>query len=211
MKRYRHISFITAILACTGYLIFTLLAYLRYPLPYSPVNNWLSDLGNPDLNPGGAIFYNIGIISTGLFLMVFFEGLSAWRLRDRRAQVIMLWLAQAFGLIGAFCMIMSGIFPINLYQVHSFWSTSLYILLSTSFVFSSAMLRYHQDIEKGLLFLGVSTAVMVVLTSFFQTLYLLEWITVFLFLCYVLLLGLKTRKMICNNSPNPPHKTTHDM
>jgi hypothetical membrane protein len=194
MKRYRHVSLAAAILACTGYLIFTGLAYLRYPMPYSPINNWLSDLGNPDLNPQGATYYNIGIIITGLFLMGFFEGLSAWKIFDRRTQVIMLWLTQAFGLIGAFSMIMSGIFPINLYEIHSFWSTSLYVLLSTSFVFSAAMLRYHQEVHRWLLFLGISTAGMVVLTGFFQTIYVLEWITVFLFLSYTFLLGIETQR-----------------
>jgi hypothetical membrane protein len=194
MKRYPF-SFIAGILASSGYLVFTFLAFVLYPLPYSPTTNWLSDLGNPNLNPQGAIFYNMGIISTSMFLIVFFLGLSVWKIEGNKVQLIMLRLTQAFGIMGAFCMMMSGIFPINLYTIHSFWSTSLYILLSTGFVFSAAMLRYHQGFPGWLLILGVSTAVMVILTSFFPTAYVLEWITVILFLLYVTFVGIETKRI----------------
>jgi hypothetical membrane protein len=190
-----HLSFIAGIFASLVYLVFTLLAYFLYPLPYSIMSNWLSDLGNPNLNPQGAIFYKIGIVSTALFLIVFFLGLSVWKMENKRPQIIMLRLTQVFGVLGAICMMMSGIFPINLYKIHSFWSTSLYILLSTGFVFSAAALRYHLGVPRWLLILGVSTAVMVILTSFFPTAYVLEWITVLLFLLYVVLVGMETKRV----------------
>src|SRR4030042_1367788 len=115
-------------------------------------------------------------------------------MENNRVKIIMLRLTQVFGMLGAFCMMMSGIFPINLFEIHSFWSTSLYILLSTGFVFSAAALRYHIGVPRWLLILGVSTAVMVILTSFLPTAYVLEWITVLLFLLYVILVGMETRK-----------------
>jgi len=195
MKRYQYIGFIAGNLAVLCYLAFTGLAYSRYLLPYSPTSNWLSDLGNPNNNPQGAIFYNIGMISTALLLIVFFLGLSVWKIEDNRVQIIMLRLTQVFGILGAFCMIMSAIFPINIFTIHSFWSSSLYIMLSTAFIFSVAMLRYHQRVLRWLLILGVSTAMMVILTSFFPNVYMLEWITLFLFLSYVGLLGIETKRM----------------
>jgi hypothetical membrane protein len=194
MKKVR-IIFISAILAAAGYFGFTLLAYLRYPLHYSPLTNWLSDLGNPELNPHGAIFYNIGILSTALLLMVFFLGMSVWKIENKKVQGIMLRLSQAFGILGAFCMLLSGIFPINHYEIHSFLSTSLYIFLSTGFVFSAVAFRYHRKIPRWLLALGISIAPFVILTSIFQTVYLLEWIIVFLLLSYVILLGITTQHM----------------
>jgi hypothetical protein len=40
--------------AVVVYLLFAFLAYMRYPASFSPQNNnWLSDLGNRDLNPQG--------------------------------------------------------------------------------------------------------------------------------------------------------------
>lgn len=194
MKRYQF-SFIYGILASAGYIVFTFLAYARYPSPYSPLTNWLSDLGNPNLNPKGAIIYNFGIISTAGLLIVFFLGLSVWKIEGNRVQVIMLRLTQAFGILGALCMILSAIFPINLFTIHSFWSSSLYIMLSTAFIFSVAMLRYHQKVPRWLLILGVSIAPMVILTSLFPNVYLLEWITVFLLLSYVALLGIETKSV----------------
>ena len=195
MKKYKYISFIGGILAVLCYLVFALLAFSRYLMPYSPMKNWLSDLGSVELNPDGAIFYNIGIISTALFLIVFFLGLSVWKIEDKKGQIIMLRLTHAFGILGSFCMMMSAIYPINLYEIHAFWSTSLYILLSTAFIFSVAMLRYHQKVPRWLLILGISIALMVILTNFFPNVYLLEWITVFLLLNYVALLGIETKRM----------------
>ncbi len=194
-KKNQNISFYTGILTIPCYIAFTVLAYSRYPLSYSPTTNWLSDLGNPNNNPQGAIIYNMGIVATAILLMLFFLGLSVWKIEDRRLQIIMLRLTQAFGILGVICMMMSAIFPINLFKIHSFWSSALYILLSTAFIFSVAMLRYHQWVTKWLLLLGVLTAVLVLFTSFFQTVYVLEWITVFLFLSYVALLGTETKKV----------------
>jgi hypothetical membrane protein len=195
MKKYKYISFIGGILAVLCYLVFAVLAFSRYPTTYCPMKNWLSDLGNVDLNLDGAIFYNIGIISTGLFLIVFFLGLSVWKIEDNRVQIVMLRVTQAFGILGAFCMMMSAIYPINIYAIHSFWSTSLYVLLSTAFIFSAAALRYHQRVPRWLVILGISTAMMVILTSFFPTVYVLEWITVLLFLGYVTLLAIETKRV----------------
>ena len=194
MKRNQYISFIAGILVVVCYLAFALIAYSRYPMPYSPTMNWLSDLGNIEINPKGAIFYNAGIISTAFLLIVFFLGLSRWKIENKRIQIIMLLLTQTFGILGAFCMIMSAMFPINLLEVHRVWSMSLYFMLATAFVFSAAALRYHPRVPRWLLILGISTAVMVNLTVFLPKAYLLEWITVLLFLGYVGLVGVQTRR-----------------
>lgn len=193
MKKYP-ISFIAGILAPTGYLIFTILAYLQYPSTYSPMDNWLSDLGNPELNPGGAIFYNLGIILTAIFLVIFFIGLSDWNIQGNRVQHIMLRLTQVFGIVGSLCMLMSAVFPINHYDVHSILSTSLYVLLSTAFIFSAAMLRYHTGVPRWLLVLGIFSAGLVISTAFLQRVYLLEWITVLVFQAYVILVGIETHR-----------------
>ena len=65
-----------AILSVLTYLTFSMLAYLQYPLPFSPANNWLSDLGNQDSNPRGASLYNAGVILTALFISAWFAGPS---------------------------------------------------------------------------------------------------------------------------------------
>ena len=195
MKRTRNLSFVASVLLVVCYLAFAVLAYSRYPMPYSPLSNWLSDQGNTDANPHGAVFYNAGIISTGLLLMLFFLGLSRWRMENKRVQIVMVRLTQAFGVLGCICMLMTAVYPINNLETHSFWSTSLYVMLSSAFVFLAAALRYHPQVPRWLLVLGISTAVVVLLTSFLKTVYVLEWITVFLFLCYVSLVGAETKRL----------------
>ena len=91
MKRHLSLSFVTGLFAIVCYLAFALLAFAHYPLPYSPLNNWLSDLGNPNLNPSGALFYNIGIVATASILPLFFLGLSRWKMANNRAQRLMLF------------------------------------------------------------------------------------------------------------------------
>jgi hypothetical membrane protein len=201
MKKVQSISFYSAIMLVFGYLIFSLLAYSQYPFAFSPMTNWLSDLGNIEHNPNGAIFYNIGILLTAVMLLLFFLGLSSWKITDNRVQVVMLRLTQVFGMLGAFCMMMSAIFPINNYSIHAFWSTSLYILLSTGFIFLAAALRYHKEVPSWMLVLGISTAPLVILTKFFPTLYILEWIIVSISLVYVCLVGIETHRLLRRMNP----------
>ena len=195
MQKFRPLSSIASILIVLCYLTFAILAYIQFPLPYSPLTNWLSDLGNVDLNPHGAFLYNIGIISTAVLLVPFFLGLLIWKMQKNKIQNIMLFLTMGFGILGSICMMLSAVFPINFYKTHAFWSTSLYVTLSTAFIFSVAAFRYHQKFPRWLLFLGSLTAVAVILSIFMMKVYVLEWITVLLFLVYVCLVGVETKRL----------------
>ena len=194
-KRHRYISFVASILVVLCYLAFALLAFARYPLPYSPTGNWLSDLGNVDLNPQGALFYNIGIVATGVLLMAFFLGLSRWKTGNNPRQNFMLLTTQIFGILGALALGMSGLYPMHFLALHSFFSTSLYILLGTAFAFSVAALRYHPTCPRWLLILGALTALVDIIYGVFHTVYMLEWITTALILYYVGLIGAETNRL----------------
>ncbi len=194
MKRFSTTSFWASWLLLFCYLAFTLLAFARFPQPYLPVQNWLSDLGSGELNPDGAVFYNTGIILTGLLVALFFLGLSRLRMERKRVQNIMVRVTQGFGLAGAFSMVMSAVYPIQYAAMHSLWSAGLYILLGTAFGFSVAALRYDPEIPRWLLALGILTALSAMLMGFFQTVTLIEWVTVPLFLVYCVLLGGQVRR-----------------
>jgi hypothetical membrane protein len=205
MKRHYALSFVTGLFAIVCYLAFALLAFSRYPLPYSPMSNWLSDLGNANVNPSGALFYNIGIVATGVLLLLFFLGLSQWKMGKNRIQNLMLFLTQGLGLLGALALIMSGLYPINFFALHSFFSTCLDILLGTAFAFSVAALRYHPTCPRWLLIVGALTALVTLLYGVFHTVFVLEWVTIALFLCYVGLLGAETNRL---SSETMDHSTT---
>lgn len=83
-------------LAALAYMGFALGSYFHYPQPYSPLRNWLSDLGNTLVNTGGGFVYNFGCIATGCILVFFFVGLNAWRTGDRVSGRL-LTIAQASG------------------------------------------------------------------------------------------------------------------
>ena len=186
------VSFIAGLLVTLFYLSFALLAFWHFPGIYSPLSNWLSDLGSPKLNPQGAIFYNLGIIATGLLLLPFFLGLYRWRMEGSRIQNAMLVLTCALGLLGGLAMILSAVFPIDHIEQHRFWSISLYILLGTAFVFSATALRYDRRFPRWALGLGIVTGLVDILSGIFHEVYLLEWITVAMLLVYVLILGIMT-------------------
>ena len=90
-------------------------------------------------------------------------------------------------------MIMRAVYPIDHIEQHSVWSISLYILLGTTFVFSAAALRYDWRFPMWALWLGIMTGLVDIISGIFHDVYLLEWITVALFLGYILLVGIKTR------------------
>jgi hypothetical membrane protein len=117
----RQISYLSSLLLVFIYVLCTLLALIKFPAAYSPLTNWLSDLGSPAVNPQGWFFYNIGITCAGILFIVFFLGFSVWKKADNKKQHIMLRLAQGFGMAGGLCMILGAVFPINISGIHSFF------------------------------------------------------------------------------------------
>ncbi len=192
MKR-QGVSYLAGILATVCYVSLALLAFSRYPGAYSPLSNWLSDLGSSQLNPQGSVFYNTGVVAAGALLAVFFLGLSIWRMQELGVQRAMLLAAQLSGFLGSLAMIMSALYPIDRMPQHRIWSLSLYTLLGTAFVFSVFALRYHPECPRWVLALGAITGLVDIVSGFLGTVQVLEWITVALFLAYVVVVGVRTR------------------
>jgi hypothetical membrane protein len=204
MKKHLSLSFVTGLCAIVCYLACALLAFAHYPLPYSPLNNWLSDLGNPNLNPAGSLFYNTGIVATAVVLPLFFLGLSRWKMATNRTQRLLLYLTQGFGILGAIAMLLSGLYPISSPALHGFFSICLYILLGTAFAFSVAALRYHAACPRWLLIVFVFTALVDMLSGVFHTATVLEWVTVALLLCSLALLGVETNRQSSSRMNRTP-------
>ena len=113
-------------------------------------------------------------------------------MEHNKIQNLMVTLTQLFGAIGAASMIMSALYPINLPVPHSFWSAALDIAIGTSFIFSVAALRYYPQTPKWVLAMGVIAWFVDTLFSiFFNNVHILEWVTIALFLAYILALGLR--------------------
>jgi hypothetical membrane protein len=196
MLKSHQIALALSILVVVTYVSFTAAALAGYPGSFSPQNNWLSDLGDRITSPEGSKFYNAGIYGAGSLLALFFIALNAIRIKDRKPQNIVLTLAIAFGVFGALSMILTGVFSIDNPQVHSLFSAMNRIGTGTAFGLSVAALAYHKGVRRGILVIGVITTLTDLITSvFFNTIHLLEWPVIFLFLAYCLLLGIETNRL----------------
>ncbi len=191
MKKLSIFSLI-AILAVCIYVVFTTVAILNYPLPYSPLTNWLSDFGNPTRNPAGAIYYNTGGILTSAVLVLFFAGVYKWNTGDRKVKVFLL-LSQISGIVFAFSFIMSALFPLGVNDsVHSFFSIMLFVFIGFFEVFSASAIR-RNSAKKPIAYFGFVAAMINFAfgVSFnFMNLFIGEWIIIAVFIAYIIILAL---------------------
>lgn len=184
---------LTGIIAACIYLAFTLAAILYYPLPYSPLTNWLSDFGNPTQNPAGAIYYNTGGILTSAVLVLFTAGMYKWNTGDRKVKVFLL-LSQISGIVFAISFMMSAIFPLGVNDsVHSFFSIMLFIFIGFFEIFSASAIRRNPSSPKWTAYFGFVAAMINFAfgVSFnFMNLFIGEWIIIAVFIAYIITLAL---------------------
>lgn len=160
------------------YCVFTLISATKYPPPFSPIANWLSDLGSWSGNPNGAIFYNIGCVVTGLALFPFYIGLYKWYNRKMWRRIA-LTVGQVLGLISAFSLMMIGVFSADTGAPHLFWSASFFTVNFIVVLMVITSLMTHPEFKK---LIGVYGYVVTVASLIFDLTVggpLIEWFTVF--------------------------------
>lgn len=191
-------SGIAGILAIIIFCIFTFTAFALFPAGYTPVNNWLSDLGNQNLNPDGFIFFNIGCILTGLILIPFFIGLRKWY-TTKKWQKNLLIAAQIIGIFSAFALIMVGVFPEDTGANHMYAAISFFISLLLVLIIGNISLLNHEKYKKWIGYYGFFAAlvdltliILVILTlngiQSSISAHLVEWLAVFISLGWIGLL-----------------------
>ena len=165
-----------------------LVAYLLYPWAFSPMGNWLSDLGNVVLSPHGSIFFRADMWVVGAALVVFFVGLRAWSRRRGLLLRLLVLLAQASGIAAAIALLMTGVFPENEFVAHALWATIAFIALAVTVWFIAWAVVAHPDLPwRASLFAFAVCAVDVVAVA--VRWYWLEWLAVGLLLLFVLLVS----------------------
>ena len=128
------LSSITGLIAVIVFSVFTFISLALYPMPYNPLYNWVSNLGNINLNPVGSYFFNVGCIITGLLLIVFFGGLFTWN-PDKTMSRILLILGMVLGIVASISLIMVGVYPETDIQQHLIAAASVFILLLTIIIY----------------------------------------------------------------------------
>ena len=194
------ISSITGILAIIIFCIFTFTAVALFPTHYSPINNWLSDLGNSNFNPTGSLFFNLGCIITGLILIPFFTGLYKWYTAEKWRKNLLI-IAQIIGIFSAFSIIMIGIFSEDYKSLHGFWSAVFFVSLLLTLITINISLLGHEKFKKWVGYYGffaVSIDLTLILLYLFPNTIsapLFEWLTAFISLSWVGLLVYNMSKL----------------
>ena len=172
------ISIISGILVIVIYCAFTFISLGLFPTPYSPIKNWLSDLGNSSYNPNGAIFYNLGCILTGALLFPFYIGLYTWYM-DKTWHKILIIATQIVGCCSAFALIMIGIFSEDFLEPHIFWSEVFFELNLLVLILAAVSLFCHPKFFKPIGIYAIVVAIINLVFTFVIIIPILEWFTVF--------------------------------
>jgi hypothetical protein len=185
-------------LAAVGlYVTLTAVAILRFPGPVSPVNIYLSQLGNAHYSPEGALFYDLGVTLAGLTLIIFFIALyrhfAGWGPNWLRR--IALWA----GVVNGLAVLMSGVFAEHVdMDAHTAWSYLIFFsLIPLLLVYSLAFWKMAGGL-KAISLIGF--AVCAVDIFFLATILsggldtglgsIMEWFSVFSYLAWILLVSL---------------------
>ena len=175
---------IYGIMGLVLYLFLAVVAFSFYPSSFGPVNNWLSDLGNNLLNPGGAIFYRLAGILSGTALLAFFLTLAYWTKGQRKGIRVLFLLVRVFGLIASLSFIMTGVFSEDMMPMHSWFSITLYISFGTAIALTGITVSFSKILPRWFAaFCFLAWAFDNVSGIFGQTMWL-EWVVVaFLLVC----------------------------
>ena len=178
-------SSLSGVLVLILYLGLAIVSYSFYPSFFGPGTNWLSDLGNRNLNPVGSVYYRLAGILGGLVLMVFFIGLRDWYRGKRSKPRIFMSIAQLFGVLTSFAFIMTGYFSEDNLVPHSFWSIANYILFGTAVFFVGFALLYYKNVSKSFSVFCFLLAVVDIVSGFYGKTFWLEWLVVLMLLTFV--------------------------
>ncbi|UCC18537.1 MAG: DUF998 domain-containing protein [Promethearchaeota archaeon] len=127
-KRIVKLTIATWPLSCVIGILIVLINYISLfisialaPPPFSPLQNYMSSLGNSTYNPNGAIIYNGSVIVSGFLFLFFFIGLFQWY-SDRKRDKIILVATQIVGVLLAFIFTLTGFYSEDFKPQHVFWS-----------------------------------------------------------------------------------------
>lgn len=127
---------ISGVLVILAFSIFTLASAARYPGSFSPLDNWLSDLGTMAKNPGGYTYFNTGCILTGILTLLLVHGMGAWQVKKYAG---IFTLGRAAGGLSAAVLMLIGVFDENS-PYHGSLSILFFLLMGLFLILTNAAL-----------------------------------------------------------------------
>ncbi len=181
------------IAAVAVYVLCSLVAFLQYPVSYNPFDNWISDLGNYDKNPSGALIFNAGSALAGLLLVPFFIGLAAWYYTVKKNKYFYVG-AELFGFVSAFGLVMLGIFQEGT-SLHVVWALLCFGMLIVVQILASLAVLKNPKLNKlvgyyGFLGALVGLVFFVMFAAMTNPPIIVEWAAVYAGFLWVVLFSL---------------------
>jgi hypothetical membrane protein len=185
------VSSITGLIAVIVFTGFTFTSLALYPTSYNPLYAWLSNLGNVNLNPLGAIFFNWGCILSGIIMIPFFAGLYNWKPIKKLSKILLIF-GMILGIYASVSLVMVGVFPETHLQQHLIAAAGVFSSLFIIIIFLSVALFNNPKFTRLIAYYGIIPVVIDLtflfllkgntsLASFNQTIPVpgLEWACVF--------------------------------
>lgn len=170
------------------YIIFTFISHL-YNTKINPMTNWLSDFGNPVLNPSGVLYYNMGCIIVATLLVIFYIGIFQWYMNRKipKKYTICYLCAQISGVISSVFLVLASIFPLGTHTgLHSTFSTYHMIWINCFMSFTAVAFLMNRGMKKWIGVAAFLVAIFnIITTNAFSSLYIAEWIYFLLFMGYL--------------------------
>jgi hypothetical protein len=189
------------------YISFTIIAIAQFPRTVSPLDMYLSTLGNADISPDGAIFYNLGVILGGLAEILFFIAIYAHYSQHGRRWILIIGLIA--GRINGISIVMSAVNPEHVIEIvditninvneHETWSFLIFfsfipVLLAFSLAFRGTSGTSRWVTLYGFLVCAIDVIFLAMALSNGPTNAIMEWFTVYSYLIWVLLVSLDVLK-----------------
>ena len=181
------------------YIAFTTIAIAQYPQKVSPLDTYLSMLGNADLSPHGAIFYNLAVVLAGLAEVPFFLAIYVFYVQYTPKWLLLVGLLA--GLTNGVAVFMTGVNPLHLtgdISAHVTWSYIIFFsLIPVLVVFGLAFWRVR-GVSRCIGLYGFAVCAIDIL--FLATLLsghigaglgsIMEWFSVFSYMVWIVLVSL---------------------
>jgi hypothetical protein len=178
-----------------------LAAYAWYPWAFSPMTNWISDLGNRLLSPIGSVLFRLDMVIVGVGLAAFFLGLRALT-HDQRIWVkLLIGLGQIGGLVGSVAVTMTGVYSEDQFRAHALWASIMFISLAVTVMLIGWGLYFHPRMPSRLAVFAFAVCAIDVV-SIVDRSHWLEWVAVPLLLVFVAQLSYGTWKLAPSREPS---------
>jgi hypothetical protein len=165
MKTQNYLIDLLGIVALVVFTVFTSLSLASYPGSYSVAFNWLSNLGNVDFNPQGAVYFNLACIITGIILIQFIIQFYRWD-TGKVLERILLVLAILLGLFASLSLIFVGVFPETQIHLHVTAATGVFEALFLVIILMTGAIFNHPKFMMSVALIGVLA---VIIDLFFLT------------------------------------------